>query len=140
LRTSLRTLLLPFCDCKWFERGYGGFGCVVFSLPRSDSMLMTLGDSMCSGPHTFRRRSMRVFRDGNPELTLALPHHIYPTGPLAVGGTLMSNKTMPFCQTADGGAELVCRLNLWRKGSLYTQRLVVSWQGCLAEHESPLHS
>jgi hypothetical protein len=39
-----------------------------------------------------------------------------------------------------GGAELVCRLNLWRNGSLYTQRLVASWQGCLAEHESPLHS
>src|SRR5947209_3832133 len=27
--------------------------------------------------------------------------------------------------------KLVCRLNLWRNGSLYTQRLVASWQGCL---------
>ena len=28
------------------------------------------------------------------------------------------------------GEELVCRLNLWRKGSLYTRESRRVWQGC----------
>jgi hypothetical protein len=31
---------------------------------------------------------------------------------------------MEGCQTADGDEKPVCRLNLWRKGGLYTQRSV----------------